>query len=140
MVSVGSTNFDNRSFRLNDEANLNVYDPAFAARQSAVFEDDGETGYFYAVDRSVREQPIQDALHIYNVASVTDKVRPSTVKIGWADDGLKAVLLINDYPHAVFDFAAQQGYCRTGFPPPGVGPWSQQGHEWNEACIALFMP
>ena len=107
---------------------------------SAVFEDDGETGYFYAVDRSVREQPIQDALHIYNVASVTDKVRPSTVKIGWADDGLKAVLLINDYPHAVFDFAAQQGYCRTGFPPPGVGPWSQQGHEWNEACIALFMP
>ena len=26
MVSVGSTNFDNRSFRLNDEANLNVYD------------------------------------------------------------------------------------------------------------------
>ena len=25
-VSVGSTNFDNRSFRLNDEANLNVLD------------------------------------------------------------------------------------------------------------------
>ncbi|NMM78267.1 cardiolipin synthase B [Acidovorax sp. SRB_14] len=40
MVSVGSTNFDNRSFRLNDEANLNVYDPAFAVRQTAVFEDD----------------------------------------------------------------------------------------------------
>ena len=40
MVSVGSTNFDNRSFRLNDEANLNVYNPAFAARQTAVFEDD----------------------------------------------------------------------------------------------------
>ena len=39
-VSVGSTNFDNRSFRLNDEANLNVLDPAFAAAQVAVFEDD----------------------------------------------------------------------------------------------------
>ncbi len=26
LVSVGSTNFDNRSFRLNDEANLNVFD------------------------------------------------------------------------------------------------------------------
>ena len=24
LVSVGSTNFDNRSFRLNDEANLNI--------------------------------------------------------------------------------------------------------------------
>jgi cardiolipin synthase A/B len=39
-VSVGSTNFDNRSFRLNDEANLNVYDAAFAAEQSTVFEID----------------------------------------------------------------------------------------------------
>lgn len=38
--SVGSTNFDSRSFRLNDEANLNVYDPAFAQRQLADFEND----------------------------------------------------------------------------------------------------
>jgi cardiolipin synthase len=30
MVSVGSTNFDNRSFRLNDEASLNIYDEQFA--------------------------------------------------------------------------------------------------------------
>jgi cardiolipin synthase len=40
MTSVGSTNFDNRSFRLNDEANLNVYDRAFAQRQIEVFRDD----------------------------------------------------------------------------------------------------
>lgn len=40
LVSVGSTNFDERSFRLNDEANLNVYDAAFARRQVAVFEQD----------------------------------------------------------------------------------------------------
>ncbi|HVF64274.1 MAG TPA: cardiolipin synthase [Casimicrobiaceae bacterium] len=40
LVSVGSTNFDARSFRLNDEANLNVYDAAFAARQTEVFEQD----------------------------------------------------------------------------------------------------
>ena len=40
LVSVGSTNFDNRSFRLNDEANLNVYDAAFAKRQTEVFEED----------------------------------------------------------------------------------------------------
>jgi len=39
-VSVGSTNFDNRSFRLNDEANLNIHDAAFAARQTAHFEND----------------------------------------------------------------------------------------------------
>lgn len=40
MVSVGSTNFDNRSFRLNDEANLNVYDLAFAEQATSVFERD----------------------------------------------------------------------------------------------------
>jgi cardiolipin synthase len=40
LVSVGSTNFDPRSFRLNDEANLNVYDATFAARQIEVFERD----------------------------------------------------------------------------------------------------
>jgi cardiolipin synthase len=40
LVSVGSTNFDNRSFRLNDEANLNVYDAAFAERVERVFEQD----------------------------------------------------------------------------------------------------
>ncbi|MDB5778597.1 MAG: cls [Polaromonas sp.] len=40
MTSVGSTNFDMRSFRLNDEANLNIYDTAFARRQTQVFEED----------------------------------------------------------------------------------------------------
>jgi cardiolipin synthase len=40
LVSVGSTNFDNRSFSLNDEANLNVLDPVFAKEQEAVFERD----------------------------------------------------------------------------------------------------
>ncbi|MGJ7581094.1 phospholipase D-like domain-containing protein [Variovorax sp. RHLX14] len=40
LVSVGSTNFDNRSFRLNDEANLNIYDEAFAAQETQVFEAD----------------------------------------------------------------------------------------------------
>jgi cardiolipin synthase len=40
LVSVGSTNFDNRSFKLNDEANLNIYDRDFAKQQTAVFAED----------------------------------------------------------------------------------------------------
>lgn len=40
MTSVGSTNFDMRSFRMNDEANLNVYDAGFAKRMTEVFEAD----------------------------------------------------------------------------------------------------
>ena len=40
LTSVGSTNFDNRSFRLNDEATLNVLDSHFAGQQTAIFEAD----------------------------------------------------------------------------------------------------
>lgn len=39
-TSVGSTNFDNRSFRLNDEANLNVLSADFAAEQVRQFLSD----------------------------------------------------------------------------------------------------
>ena len=39
-VSVGSTKFDPRSFGLNDEANLNVYDVAFAEQQAASIDAD----------------------------------------------------------------------------------------------------
>ena len=39
-VSVGSTNFDDRSFRLNDEANLNVFDETFARAQAGIFAQD----------------------------------------------------------------------------------------------------
>jgi cardiolipin synthase A/B len=39
-TSVGSTNFDNRSFSVNDEANLNVQDREFAREQTRIFEED----------------------------------------------------------------------------------------------------
>jgi cardiolipin synthase len=39
-VSVGSTNLDDRSFRLNQEANLNVLDSGFGAEQARVFAQD----------------------------------------------------------------------------------------------------
>jgi cardiolipin synthase len=40
LVSVGSTNFDNRSFSINDEANLNVFDAILAGEQERIFEAD----------------------------------------------------------------------------------------------------
>jgi cardiolipin synthase len=39
-VSVGSANIDSRSFRLNDEANMNVLAADFAAEQTQAFEED----------------------------------------------------------------------------------------------------
>ena len=50
LVSVGSTNFDLRSFQLNDEASLNVYDRDFAQHMTAVFEADLALGKPYTYE------------------------------------------------------------------------------------------
>jgi cardiolipin synthase len=39
-TSVGSSNFDDRSFRLNDEVNVNVYDESIAAKMEQMFFED----------------------------------------------------------------------------------------------------
>jgi cardiolipin synthase len=39
-TTVGSSNFDDRSFRLNDEANVNVYDEGIAAQLEQMFFED----------------------------------------------------------------------------------------------------
>jgi cardiolipin synthase len=60
LASVGSTNFDDRSFRLNDEASLNVYDAGFAAEQARIFEDDLAKSREYTLEdwnnRSLRQR------------------------------------------------------------------------------------
>jgi hypothetical protein len=86
-----------------------------------VFEDDLTTGYFYAIEKS-KKIKILDALHIYNVADVTDKENPGKIQIFWTDDGQFALLLINNYYHAIFDFINKAGYCRNGFPESN-GKW-----------------
>jgi cardiolipin synthase len=50
-VSVGSTNFDMRSIRLNDEASLNVYSTDFATRMTTVFETDLQAAESYSLAR-----------------------------------------------------------------------------------------
>ncbi|MGJ4802182.1 phospholipase D-like domain-containing protein [Luteimonas sp. SDU82] len=61
MVSVGSTNFDIRSFRLNDEASLNVYDYAFAARMTEAFERDLEQARQYDLE-TWKRRPLRQKL------------------------------------------------------------------------------
>src|SRR6185503_8622160 len=39
-LTVGTTNFDNRSFALNEESNLCIYDPPLAEELERVFNDD----------------------------------------------------------------------------------------------------
>lgn len=108
---------------------------------SVFFEDEGDTGYFYALDlnRTGQGDPIVDAVHIYNVTSVVDRDRDSILAIVWSDDGLKCALLINGHPHAAFDFALRRGYCRTNFPNFGTtasDAWSTADHSWSDKAVA----
>jgi cardiolipin synthase len=50
-VTCGSINFDDRSFRINDEGNINIYDPEFARGEIDVFEADKKN--------SVRIDPVK---------------------------------------------------------------------------------
>ncbi len=60
-VSVGSTNFDPRSFGLNDEANLNIYDRDFALKQIKVFQDDLTLSHRFTVEQW-RKRPFSEKL------------------------------------------------------------------------------
>lgn len=63
LASVGSTKFDNRSFRVNDEARLNVIDHAFAAEQTVAFEAELTPAHLVShaewINRPVRERLFQ---------------------------------------------------------------------------------
>jgi cardiolipin synthase len=61
MVSIGSTNFDMRSFELNDEASLNVYDANFARQMTRVFERDLELSTRRSL-QSWRTRPLGEKL------------------------------------------------------------------------------
>lgn len=114
-----------------------IFGESPAGRFATVFEDDGRTGYFYALDAEKTNNNICDAVQIYIVSNVVDKHIPSKVEIVWSEDGLKSALLINDFPHAVFDFSARRGYCRTNFPPADKD-WTEFEHEWTDDALELF--
>ena len=61
VVSVGSTNFDDRSFQLNDEATLNIYDEEFARKQTEIFERDLSQSRRIAYDEW-RSRPLAEKL------------------------------------------------------------------------------
>ncbi|MET0218383.1 MAG: phospholipase D-like domain-containing protein [Burkholderiales bacterium] len=73
LVSVGSTNFDNRSFSLNDEANLNVYDIGFAREQVAVFQRDRAHAHRVSLDEW-RHRPWQEKLWEHTAALLSSQL------------------------------------------------------------------
>jgi cardiolipin synthase len=49
--TIGSTNFDPRSFRINDEISVAIYDRAVAAELARAFENDVEFAEEWTVER-----------------------------------------------------------------------------------------
>ena len=88
-----------------------------------VFEDDGLTGYFYAVNIVDDNFEIINAVHIYDVESIVDNNIISNVKILWSEDFNKAYLKINNYFYAVIDFENRKAYSRNNFPPTNNDEW-----------------
>jgi cardiolipin synthase len=68
-VSVGSANFDPRSFGLNDEANINIFDEKFAREQIAVFQQDLNQSkritYEEWKDRPIGEKTLENFLSMF---------------------------------------------------------------------------
>ena len=108
---------------------------------AVVFEDDGESAHFYALNAFRNDPRILDVMNIYTVEQVSDCETPCKVGISWSKDGSKAILVIDEYPHAVFDFQKKQGYCRTNYPnvPRGESDsWHSDSHRWKDSVLQWF--
>lgn len=112
-----------------------------------VFEDDGETGYLYAVDRSTKPRDlagnrtyrIVDALHVYDVHD--PQSRPVMAELLWSASGKCAALKLGAEILAVVDFVEKRGWCRTGLgvPSENSGGWHTD-HSWDDNAIQRVAP
>lgn len=117
---------------------------------TAVFEDEGVAGYFYACDRSqeTQERSILDAMLIYNVEALArsdaenDRPEPQRIAaIEWSRDGMQAVLYLDGTAQALFDFEARCGYCRMDFPnfmAEQGDQWRKSSHAWSDQALHRF--
>jgi hypothetical protein len=106
---------------------------------AVVFEDDSDTGYFYAYEKEpgTGKQNILDAVHIYNLEDIPQEQRASYLRIIWSTDWQRCGLIINNYCHAVFDFENHGGYCRNEFPPPN-DIWTKGERKLTNEMVAAF--
>lgn len=73
--------------------------------QTAVFEDEGETGYLYLY--SSREQAVVRYLHIYDRSNKLPVSRDD-VQVAWSQDGAKCGVLIWGKMRGIIDVASDR--------------------------------
>jgi hypothetical protein len=106
-----------------------------SSNYSAVFEDDGDTAYLYAYDRSSTANRILDGVHIYDASDARDA--ETEISIIWSPDGLKAGLLMNEELVAVLNFEAKKAYCRSNPASPNRNRLFAQ-EAWSNSLHELF--
>jgi hypothetical protein len=110
---------------------------------TAVFEDEGPAGYFYACDRSqqTQEHSILDAMLIYNTSSLPDPNTERLAAIQWSRSGLQCVLYLDGTAQALIDFATNRSFCRSNFPnylAEQGDRWRRSSHAWDDAALSRF--
>ncbi|WP_263380386.1 DUF2251 domain-containing protein [Granulicella paludicola] len=117
--------------------------PSPAVPWTAVFEDEGPAGYFYACDRSYEDyqDAILDSMLIYNKSALQEPEKERLAAIQWSRDGQQCVLYLDGTAQALIDFAAKQSFCRMDFPNfmgQQGDPWRKESHAWDEAKLQQF--
>ncbi len=110
---------------------------------TAVFEDEGPAGYFYACDRSqeTQEHSIMDSMLIYNRASLSDPNRERIASVQWSRTGQQCVLYLDGSAQAFIDFATRTSFCRSNFPnflDEQGDTWRKSSHAWDDVAIQNF--
>jgi hypothetical protein len=110
---------------------------------TAVFEDEGPAGYFYACNRSFQKQEefILDAMLLYNRSSLADPDAERLASIQWSQNGLQCVFYLDGSAQALIDFATRTSFCRSNFPnylDDQGDTWHKSSHAWDEAAIQRF--
>jgi len=103
----------------------------------AVFEDDGATGYLYAAQGSEDDLEILDALHVYTAEHVTDADRDHELQLVWNEEGSAVALVLDNWAHAMVDYARPLAMCIDDFPPPDGFVTS---HAWDEDAFHAVFP
>ena len=103
-----------------------------------IFEDDGETGYFYAAEKHPvkGDLAVLDMVFIYDVDSVPLNERKLKLSIIWSTDWQRCALVLGDTCHAVFDFENRGGYNLAEFPPPNL--WTGHARKLTKEMVKQF--
>jgi len=101
-----------------------------------VFEDDGATGRFHAIDVTKPDRPL-DTLDVYSVSQIPKRDKQPALVIIWSTDGQSALLMVGGIPQAAFNFATKHGFCMFNSPAPNAA-WTKFSHKWDFAALAPF--